>query len=459
MQEVSARVLFKGICPAVSEKITITSVVTDSRQVCEGCLFVAIKGERVDGHSFAAAAYENGAALVMGERAVQGVPPDRMIVVPDILDAMICLGGNYRSLFSPVVLGVTGSVGKTTTKEFCAAVFSAFGQTLKTIGNQNNEIGLPKTLFCMDEGTHYAVVEMGMQGLGEIRKLTLAARPDAAIITKIGRAHIEQLGSVENVLRAKMEIAEGVKQGGALVLNGDDAMLCGAKIPGHVRPVYAGIQNSECEVLAQNIVSCDGGMKFEIMDKQFGEVQAFIPTLGRHNVQNALLAYTAATRLGLNAQKAAKALSEFLPPQNRQQLAQVGGVTLIEDYYNAGPDSMQAALNMLGEMQVKGERIAVLGDMLELGDVAQKAHSEMGECVANAGVSLLLTVGELAKNIAQAAAEQGTEVHCFEHNTQAAEFLCGRAKSGDVVLLKASRGMKFEQIAEGFTQRFGEAQV
>ena len=452
MEAVSAKILLKGLWPGAPAGLSVTSVVTDSREVEPGCLFVAIKGERVDGHEYAAGAFQAGAALVMSNRPVDGVPHEKTVVVDDVLDAMICMGANYRNQYSPLVLGVTGSVGKTSTKEFCAAVFSAFGDTLKTEGNQNNEIGLPKTLFRLNSDTRYAVIEMGMQGLGEIRKLTLAARPGAAIITKIGMAHMEQLGSLENILKAKMEVGEGIAPGGVLVLNGDDKLLRSAPAPQDIQVVYAGPQNPENEVTARNIRHEAHGLLFEIVDARYGNYETFIPAVGRHNVSNALLAYTAATRFGLNAQQTAAALAAWQPSGARQKVETVGGVTLIEDFYNAGPDSMKAAIETLAEFKASGRRIAVLGDMLELGSVSEEQHRLLGYLADKAGVDLLITVGRLAAIAADEAGRRGLNTIKCQNNGDAFALLRNEVENGDVVLLKASRGMKFEEILEGFVQ-------
>ena len=221
MQPIRANVLCRGLGQVEGNPV-VNAVVTDNRAAGPGSLFVCIRGERADGHDYAAKAVQAGACAVVAQHPVQGVPAGRCVLVKDPLDAMICMGANYRNGFSPVLVGVTGSVGKTTTKEFCYAVFSAFGRTLKTEGNQNNEIGMPNTLFRMDSDTQYAVVEMGMQGLGEIEKLALAARPCGAIITWIGQSHLEQLGTRENILKAKMEICAGLTDGAPLVVNMTD---------------------------------------------------------------------------------------------------------------------------------------------------------------------------------------------------------------------------------------------
>lgn len=452
MIPVYAKELLEGLWPAVPEDLQVTCVVTDSRLVVPGCVFVAIKGERADGHDFAAQAIQKGAVAVVAQRPLDGVPTCRTVLVRDPLDAMVAMGGNYRRKFRPLVLGVTGSVGKTTTKEFCAAVFSAFGNTLKTEGNQNNEIGMPNTLFRLADSTQYAVIEMGMQGLGEIHKLSAAAAPNGAIITKIGVSHLESLGSVENILRAKMEICDGMAPGAPLVLNGDDPLLQTAKVPGGIQAVYAGVQNEDCAVRARGIEAGEAGQSFEIVDKQFGSFAAFIPALGTHNIYNALFAYTAATRLGLEPAHVAQALAGYRAAGMRQNIVEVNGVTLIEDYYNASPESMRAALSLLAGMRVSGKRIAVLGDMKELGEITRQAHKELGEACAHATVDILFTVGELAGLAVPQAQKNGVETYVFETNAEAAQRLAVVAQKGDAVLLKASRSMKFEEIAEAFKQ-------
>lgn len=452
MKPVAANILLAGLWPAAPETALVTSVVTDSRQITPGCVFVAIKGERADGHDFAAAAVQQGALAALVQHPVPGLPAANTVLVRDPLDAMITMGGNYRRLFKPLVLGLTGSVGKTTCKEFCAAVFSAFGNTLKTEGNQNNEIGLPNTLFRMDDDTSYAVLEMGMQGVGEIHKLTVAAKPNAAIITKIGTAHISQLGSVENILQAKLEICNGLPQGAPLVMNGDDPMLWNAVLPAHVQGVYAGIDNPDCAVRACEIATVGDGQHFIIKDTQYGQFEVMIPALGRHNVQNALLAYTAATRLGLSAETSAKALAAYQTTGMRQKIVRINGFTIIEDCYNANPDSMRAALFTLAEVGAKGRRIAMLGDMLELGAIEETAHRELGRLCAETNVDKLFTVGPLCAFAAEEAQTFGVQSVVCQNNQEAADALLEVLRPGDTLLVKASRGMVFEEIIENITK-------
>jgi len=395
MKPMNANELLAGL--ALARPVPITAVVTDSRKVQPGCIFVCFPGERVDGHDYAAKAYQAGAEYVIANHPVEGVPEDHLVICESSYLAMIRMASNYRTLFSPLMIGVTGSVGKTTTKEFCYAVLSAFGNTLKTEGNQNNEIGLPNTLFRLEDTTQYAVVEMGMSHLGEIARLVRAARPSAGIITMIGVSHLENLGTRENILKAKMEICQGLPDGAPLVLNADDDLLPTAQIPGRLRPVWFGIRSSSADVRAINIHTVGEGTGFTLVDNVDGETYEFsvtIPTAGVHTVYDALAAYTAATRLGLERARAARALASYQTTGMRQNIVQHGGVTFIEDCYNASPDSMKAALQILHDRQPGpgGRRIAVLGDMLELGAASEPGHRQTGKWAADAA-DLLVAYG------------------------------------------------------------------
>ena len=348
-----------------------------------------------------------------------------------------------------LVVGVNG-VGKTTTKEFCYAVLSAFGNTLKTEGNQNNEIGLPNTLFRLEDTTQYAVVEMGMSHLGEIARLVRAARPSAGIITMIGVSHLENLGTRENILKAKMEICQGLPDGAPLVLNADDDLLPTAQIPGRLRPVWFGIRSSSADVRAINIHTVGEGTGFTLVDNVDGETYEFsvtIPTAGVHTVYDALAAYTAATRLGLERARAARALASYQTTGMRQNIVQHGGVTFIEDCYNASPDSMKAALQILHDRQPGpgGRRIAVLGDMLELGAASEPGHRQTGKWAADAA-DLLVAYGPLSAAMAEAARQKGLQtIHC-QAAEEVVEYLRQNVRPGDVVLAKASHAMKLDDV-------------
>lgn len=444
MKPIHANELLAGL--TLARPVDITAVVTDSRKVQPGCVFVCFPGARVDGHDFAEGAYKAGAEYIIANHPVDGVPEDHLVVTPSSHMAMLRMASNYRTLFNPLMVGVTGSVGKTTTKEFCYAVLSAFGNTLKTEGNQNNEIGLPNTLFRLEDATEYAVVEMGMSALGEIARLTRTARPNAGIITMIGVSHLENLGSRENILKAKLEICQGLPDGAPLVLNSDDELLRGAQLPARLQPVWFSLKESGADVCAADIRDDETGTAFTLRDAAHGNFAVHIPTQGLHTVSDALAAYAAATRLGLDPAKAAAALSNYRTTGMRQNIVHHGGVTFIEDCYNASPDSMRAALDILNR-QVPGpdgRRIAVLGDMLELGPASEQAHRQTGEWAAETA-DILLAVGPNSAAMAEAAGQKVTTLHC-QNTQEVVEYLRLNLRPGDVVLAKASHAMQFEEM-------------
>ena len=450
MEKIAADLLLKGLAPeGFADSQPIGLVTTDSREVCPGCIFVAFPGERFDGHDFAAKALEEGAAYVVLNHPVEGVPAERAVISPDSYHAMMVMGANYRSQFHPKVVGVTGSVGKTTTKQMTYAAIAGFGNTIKTEGNQNNELGLPRTMFRIGKETQYAVVEMGMSHAGEIERLSKCARPDVGIITCIGVSHIGNLGSQENICKAKLEICAGLPEGAPLVLNGDDPFLRKAVLPDHVRPVWFSLGDENADVCALSIQQDEKGMSFVLEDHEEGTFLVKIPAMGRHNVANALAAYCAATRLGLNARRVIAGLADFEQTGMRQKVVHVRGVDVIEDCYNANPDSMKAALAMFREYPCK-RRFALLGDMLELGDISRAAHEEVGRQAVENKVDYLVTYGEQAKRIAVVAAAKGLPTLHADTYAQAAETLLNKMQPGDALLVKASRGMALEKVLEIF---------
>ena len=418
MEKIHASKLLAGLVPAgfLTSDPEVELVTTDSREVRPGCIFVAFPGERFDGHDFAAKALEEGAAFVVVNHPVEGVPAEKAILCPDSYHAMMVMGANYRSQYHPKVVGVTGSVGKTTTKQMCYAAIEGFGNTIKTEGNQNNELGLPRTMFRIGRDTEYAVVEMGMSHRGEIERLSRCARPDVGIITCIGVSHIGNLGSQENICKAKLEICAGLPEGAPLVLNGDDPFLRKAKLPEHVRPVWFSLGDESADVCALSIQQEADG---------------------------------AATRLGLDARKVVRGIGNFEQTGMRQKVVHSKGIDVIEDCYNANPDSMKAALAMFKEYPCK-RRFALLGDMLELGDLSREAHEEVGREAAESGLDTLITYGEQAKRTAVVAAAKGlTTLHANTYR-EAADALLKLMQPGDALLVKASRGMALEKVLELF---------
>ncbi len=456
MEPIKLGELLKGVGIAQYPDTVICDVTTDSRTAKPGSLFVAIAGEKMDGNDFASSALQNGAAAVVVSRrcSAQG----DQILVKDTKDALIEMAGNYRARFSPKVVGVTGSVGKTTTKEMTAAIFEKFGNTLKNEGNQNNEIGLPSTLFRMNRQTELAVLEMGMNGLGDISKLTRAVRPRVAAITGIGVCHLELLGSRENILKAKLEIVEGLPADGILILTGDDELLMSARESVGVETVTVAIQNTDCDIVARDIMTRPRSTEFTIADRVNGAFAAMIPCAGRHNVMDALEAYALATRSGCDPARAAQALANYAPTGMRQRFVDFHGVTVIEDCYNASPDSMRASLATLAELPVEGLKVAVLGDMLELGAISREAHRGIGVEAAKMGIDILLCVGEQMRLCVEGARAAGiASAKHFDNKKDLADYVAKTLHAGDAVMFKASRAMALEEVIEDYyrTEKMG----
>ena len=428
-------------------------VCTDSRTLTPGCLFVAVEGENFDGHAFIRAAQEQGAAAVLCHKPVKADLP--LILVKNTHTALLRLAAYYREKFDIPVVGLTGSVGKTTTKDMTACVLERKYHTLKTQGNFNNEIGLPLTVFQLDETTEAAVLEMGMSNFGEISRLSQAASPTLGIITKIGVSHMETLGSQEGILKAKLELLDGLRPGAPLLLNGDDPFL--NQLSYANRPVlFFGVENDGCDFRAEAIEQGAQNTRF-ILRWQGKGYPVTLPTVGVHNVYDAAAAFGAGVTLGVEPEEAAAALSDYLPSGMRQRVVPCEGLTVIEDCYNASPDSVKASLKALAAMPCKGRRAAVLGDMLELGAVSEQAHLSCGRLAAESA-DLLFAYGPLAKGYAQGAREAGMQ-EVWEFDGQAGksplvQALLGALQDGDTVLFKASRGMKMEEAIAPLYERW-----
>ncbi len=407
----------------------------DTRKLKTGELFVALVGAR-DGHDFAPDAVKNGAAAVLASRETN-LPA---IYVDDTLKALQRIAKGYRESLGAKCIGVTGSVGKTTTKEMLAAVLETTFKTQKTAANYNNDIGLPVTVLSLARDCEAAVLEMGMNHFGEISVLTKIAQPDIAVITNVGTMHIENLGSREGILRAKLEILEGLKPDGKAVFCGDNDLLHSVAEKYHA--IEYGLQEHN-DVRASNICEQDGKTRFTA--SVFGrEVSVELPTLGEHNVLNALCALTVGALCGVSEENMQAGLRNFKNAGMRQETYEKNGIRIIADCYNAGPESMRAALKVLSG--ARGRKIAVLGGMLELGDFAAQAHFEVGQESAKTADMLFAygaNAGEYvrgAKMLKMACAE------AFETHEALAEALGGILHEGDTVLVKGSRGMRMEKI-------------
>jgi len=438
--------------------VQFESVCTDSRETDAGALFIALGGERVDGHDYIDAALSAGGGCVLCERIPERISDRRCaaVVVEDSIKAVGELAKAYDRTINHKKVAVTGSVGKTTTKEFIAAVLAEKYRVHKTEGNYNSNIGLPLSILSMKEDTEVSVLEMGMSGLGEIDYLSRLAEPDVAVITNIGSSHMEHLGSRENICRAKLEIVNGLKAGGTLIVNGDEPMLFGYKKDG-IDVLSVAIDNEKADYRAQNIRIQDGYTVFDIATSVSKVTDIAIPVIGNHNVMAALFAYAVAEKQGIDSESATRGLCNFRQVGMRQNIYNIGGVRVIEDCYNASPESMRAAISVLRQLH-EGRRdsrmIALLGDMYELGERSGEFHEQVGADFANAGGEVLFTFGPQADGIATGAVLHGVLPENVYRNSDiknpslSGEMLLHTLKDGDILLVKASRGAAAERIIE-----------
>jgi len=439
---------------------TVDHVSTDTRTLTPGSLFIALKGDRFDGHAFVGQAVVTGAAAVMVQDPI-GVPEGiACIRVKDTLAGLKDLAAWYRSKYDIPLIAVTGSTGKTSTKEMIAAMLGAKYKTHKNTGNFNNEIGLSHTLLALDHTHQASVVEMGMNHAGEISVLSRMARPSVAVITNIGLSHIGNLGSQENILAAKLEILEGMAPNATLVINGEDPLLAGAADTMERPVIRCGFSEGN-DVRAVDIRT--RGEKGSVFTVVSGEDQheIVLHSPGRHSIQNCLCALGAALSVGLTLTEAAEGLRDLAGAKMRLAIETTDfGTKIINDAYNASPDSVAAALSVLMEMDAR-RHFAVLGDMLEMGEYAGQSHYETGQKAAKSGIDGLVAIGELSGHTAQGARDagmDGTKVyHCTELR-DAIGYLRTSLGPEDAVLIKGSRGMRLERIVDALiTTRQEEA--
>ncbi len=419
----------------------------DSRTLNPGDLFIAITGERFDGHDYVQMALEKGAvgAIVQAGRKVAG-DPLRLLQVEDTLKALQLLGAAARRLWGKPLLAVTGSAGKTTTKEILAHILATRFRVMKSSGNLNNHIGLPLQLLKLEAEHDLAVVEMGMNHAGEIRALGALAHHDLAVVTTVAPVHLEFFGSLAEIARAKYEIIETLPSGGVAVLNADDDYVCqfGRDFKGKV--VTFGIKRS-ADVCAQKVkLNGSEGSTFELVVGSVGEPVTF-PLVGEHNIYNALAAAAAAMERGISPSQAAAALSGIAPPDKRGQVLHLNGATIINDCYNSNPRALEAMIDTLASMKAE-RRILVVGEMLELGPTAEDLHRECGKHAAEKKIDMVIGVRGMARAVAEAACGSGTQAQFMETPEQAGEWLARNLRPGDAVLLKASRGVKLERALE-----------
>ena len=424
----------------------VSAVSTDSRKLEPGCLFVPWVGERFDGHDFLEEALENGAAGCLCARLPKTLRPDRFYIrVPDTRLALRALASAYRDRFAIPLIQITGSVGKTTTKEMISAVLGARLRVYKTPGNFNNDIGTPLTLLGLAPEHQAAVIETGMNHFGEIRYLGEMVRPDIAVISNIGDAHVEFLGSREGILQAKCEILENLRPDGLLILNGDDALLDTVRTS--FRTVRCG-QSEHCQVRITELI--DHGVEGITCTVTTARdvYRLSISAPGEHMAYSASMAVAVAEELGLSREEIVRGTAAYEPAGSRMRVVRLPGRRLIlDDCYNANPQSVTAALEVLAKTEC-GRKVAVLGDMGELGDLTDQAHYNMGALAAMLGVDFIMAIGEKAARIADGAAESGGSVLHFSTKEEAAAELWAQLEEDTAMLVKASHAMHFEWLVE-----------
>jgi UDP-N-acetylmuramoyl-tripeptide--D-alanyl-D-alanine ligase len=453
LQEIQEMTAGSGLA-AQYNHLVISGVSTDTRTLCKGNLYVPLKGEKFNGHAFVKDAFAKGAVAALWEKNEPDFPQDvPLIFVDDTLQALQRLASRYREQLSVKVIGITGSNGKTTTKDMTAAILSTQYKVQKTEGNLNNHIGLPLTLLRLEETTEVAVVEMGMSNFGEIELLSNLAKPDAAIVTNIGESHMQELGSRDGIAKAKLEIVSGLKEDGVFVYNGDEPLLTTRvqKMNLSQKTLTFGNQNSN-DYYPLTVSLKANGTTFTV--NQAPDVSFFIPILGKHHVYNALAAISIARFFGISWGNIKSGLERLQVTKMRMEIIKgKDGLTIINDAYNASPTSMKAALELLGELTGYEKKVAVLGDMLELGEKEIEFHEEIGRMLNENIADYILTYGRLGKAIALAAQPSFPEgrVKTYDSKETLAADLAGLVSGKDVVLLKASRGMKLEEVIKYIT--------
>lgn len=431
--------------PASCLQQEIKGVELDSRKLQEGYLFIATKGERVDGHTFIPQAFEKGCYAVVCEK----LPEDAgglCIVVEDSFKALQDIAAYYREQLSVKVVGITGSVGKTSTKEVIASVLSEKYSVLKTEGNFNNEIGLPLTVLKIRDEHEVAVLEMGINHFGEMHRLSRIAKPDVCVITNIGQCHLEFLIDRDGILRAKSEIFDFMNLEGVVCLNGDDDKLITVENVHGKRPVYFGKGNT-CDIQAVNVENLGlGGSKAEVRENDdlvetYG-IRLYVP--GEHMVANALAAIAVGRALGLSKEEMVNGIAGTGSVGGRSNIIRDNKLTIIDDCYNANPVSMKAAIDLLESANTK--RVALLGDMFELGEMERQLHRNVGEFLASKNIEKVICVGELAKEIYETAKSGNAECFWYANKKELTDNIHQLIEKDDTVLIKASHGMGFAEL-------------
>lgn len=437
------------------ENTTVDKISLDTRTLEPGSLYIPIKGTRFDGHDFLEEAAKKGAkAMFLGKGREYRCKNITIIGVEDTLNALHLLAQWYRNKFKADFIAITGSTGKTTTKNMIAAVLEKRFEILKTPGNYNNEIGLPTTIMKLNGNHQLGVIETGMSGFGEIERLMKIVRPKVSVITNIGMSHIEKLNSREGILKAKMEVFKGMDRDPTAVINADDSLLKSGSRGLNIPVIYYGIK--EGDYRAFNVLSRDGvGMSYDLL-AEGDRFEVVLPLPGLHNVYNSLAAIAVGRYFGIGFKEIIEALKDLKGEKMRLTVHDTPeGIKVINDAYNASPESMKSALQVLYNMP--GERkIAVLSDMLEMGEFAEEGHRMVGKFAIDAKLDVLITIGDKSRFIASEAKERGMEasfIYHFNGKREAMQLLNSTVKRGDVILIKGSRRMRMEELVDEILER------
>ncbi|OFI07549.1 UDP-N-acetylmuramoyl-tripeptide--D-alanyl-D-alanine ligase [Clostridium acetireducens DSM 10703] len=453
MKRLDMKEIVKGVLGSIIVKGNSTdynTVCTDTRKIQKGNIFVALKGENFNGNEFVKEASEKGAVICVVDEVKFNKEDIKdyttVIKVEYGKQALLDIAKLYRSLLDIKIVAITGSTGKTSTKDLVAAALSSKYKVYKTEGNYNNEIGLPLSIFNLNENYDVAVLEMGMNHFSEIHRMADAARPDIAIITNIGVSHIENLKSRENILMAKLEITDYFKEGNTLIVNADNDLLSNLKAD-MFEVNTIGIDNEKADLKAENIVLKEDGIEFDVLDKEYQKENFKLDVLGKHNVLNALLAIDCAKKLDVEYKEMKYGFKKLEKTSMRLDIIKGSKFTIIDDSYNASTESMKAAIDVLKNLKCK-RKVAILGTMFELGEESYNEHKKVGEYAKENGIDMLITLGDFNKAFEKGFVcdENRKNYKGFKNYSKAIKYILENIEEGDAVLVKASRSMKFEKI-------------